>query len=148
MESDKPSEVTREQTKSNKRGNKRKLEGPSQNGQAGRGELTGNRDKGNQWSSWERRENDELSENGKSDGEKSNLIEDTFAGTLGGSVEGTDHKSVRTFVTKKKIYEKNIAQIERQIQTNKLHNLGKAREILLEMLTVIKNRKENISAHF
>ncbi|SBS86694.1 conserved Plasmodium protein, unknown function [Plasmodium ovale] len=148
MESGKSSEVIREQTKSNKRGNKRKLEGPSQNDQAGRGELTGNRDKGNQWSSWERRENDELSENGKSDEEKSNLIEDAFAGALGGRVDGTDHKSELNFVTKKKIYEKNIAQIERQIQTNKLNNLGKAREILLEMLTVIKNRKENINAHF
>ncbi|SCM04049.1 conserved Plasmodium protein, unknown function [Plasmodium chabaudi chabaudi] len=52
------------------------------------------------------------------------------------------------FIFKKKIYEKNIAQIEKQIQTNKLNRLIKTNEIMIEMLTLIKNRKLNTKSFF
>ncbi|KEG04548.1 conserved Plasmodium protein, unknown function [Plasmodium vinckei vinckei] len=52
------------------------------------------------------------------------------------------------FILKKKIYEKNIAQIEKQIQTNKLNRLIKTNEIMIEMLTLIKNRKLNTKSFF
>ncbi|GAW82606.1 hypothetical protein, conserved [Plasmodium gonderi] len=52
---------------------------------------------------------------------------------------------ISDFIIKKKIYEKNIALIEKQIQTNKLNKLMKAREGILEMLTIIKNRKLNLN---
>ncbi|CAD2100214.1 conserved Plasmodium protein, unknown function [Plasmodium vinckei lentum] len=52
------------------------------------------------------------------------------------------------FILKKKIYEKNIAQIEKQIQTNKLNRLIKTNEIMTEMLTLIKNRKLNTKSFF
>ncbi|SOV19453.1 conserved Plasmodium protein, unknown function [Plasmodium sp. gorilla clade G2] len=48
------------------------------------------------------------------------------------------------FLLKKKLYEKNIAQIEQQIQNDKLNKMIKTKEIILDMLTIIKNRKMNI----
>ncbi|KYN96072.1 hypothetical protein PGSY75_1448100 [Plasmodium gaboni] len=48
------------------------------------------------------------------------------------------------FLLKKKLYEKNIAQIEQQIQNDKLNKMMKTKEIILDMLTIIKNRKLNI----
>ncbi|CRG94676.1 conserved Plasmodium protein, unknown function [Plasmodium gallinaceum] len=53
--------------------------------------------------------------------------------------------NLSNFVFKKKIYEKNIAQIEKKIQTNKLNKLIETKEIILDMLTIIKNRKLNLS---
>ncbi|CRH01445.1 conserved Plasmodium protein, unknown function [Plasmodium relictum] len=52
---------------------------------------------------------------------------------------------VNNFVFKKKIYEKNIAQLEEKIQVNELNKLIKTKEIILDMLTIIKNRKLNLS---
>ncbi|ANQ09877.1 Uncharacterized protein PCOAH_00046370 [Plasmodium coatneyi] len=49
--------------------------------------------------------------------------------------------SIAEFIIKKKIYERNIAMIEKQIQTNKLNKLTRAREALLGMMVLIKNRK-------
>ncbi|EUD69445.1 hypothetical protein C922_00308 [Plasmodium inui San Antonio 1] len=65
-----------------------------------------------------------------------------------GSGEHSDEPpddSVAEFIIKKKIYERNIAMIERQIQTNKLNKLTRAREALLEMIVLIKNRKLSLS---
>ncbi|KAI4836795.1 hypothetical protein MKS88_004600 [Plasmodium brasilianum] len=52
------------------------------------------------------------------------------------------------FILKKKIYQKDIAQIEMKIQTSKLNKLMKTREVILEMLTIIKNRKLNVNKFF
>lgn len=61
-----------------------------------------------------------------------------------GSGEQSDdalEDNVAEFIIKKKIYERNIAMIEKQIQTNKLNKLTRAREALLGMIVLIKNRK-------
>ncbi|KNG74760.1 hypothetical protein PFMG_00921 [Plasmodium falciparum IGH-CR14] len=54
------------------------------------------------------------------------------------------NENVIPFLLKKKLYEKNIAQIEQQIQNDKLNKMMKTKEIILDMLTIIKNRKLNI----
>ncbi|KYN93068.1 hypothetical protein PRSY57_0022800, partial [Plasmodium reichenowi] len=54
------------------------------------------------------------------------------------------NENVIPFLIKKKLYEKNIAQIEQQIQNDKLNKMMKTKEIILDMLTIIKNRKLNI----
>ncbi|KJP85930.1 hypothetical protein AK88_04405 [Plasmodium fragile] len=61
-----------------------------------------------------------------------------------GSSEHSDDPqddSIAEFIIKKKIYERNIAMIEKQIQTNKLNKLTRAREGLQGMIMLIKNRK-------
>ncbi|SOV83063.1 conserved Plasmodium protein, unknown function [Plasmodium reichenowi] len=54
------------------------------------------------------------------------------------------NENVIPFLIKKKLYEKNIAKIEQQIQNDKLNKMMKTKEIILDMLTIIKNRKLNI----
>ncbi|SPJ12850.1 conserved Plasmodium protein, unknown function [Plasmodium sp. DRC-Itaito] len=54
------------------------------------------------------------------------------------------NENIIPFLLKKKLYEKNIAQIEQQIQNDKLNKMMKTKEIISDMLTIIKNRKLNI----
>ncbi|SCO68970.1 conserved Plasmodium protein, unknown function [Plasmodium vivax] len=69
----------------------------------------------------------------------------SFDSGSGEHSDDTPDDSIAEFIIKKKIYERNIAMIEKQIQTNKLNKLTRAREGLLEMLVLIKNRKLSLS---
>ncbi|SOV83360.1 conserved Plasmodium protein, unknown function [Plasmodium sp. gorilla clade G3] len=98
---------------------------------------------------------EQIKENIKNDDKK--YKEDIFNDNIFKELKCDNHEQLTTneenknineniipFLLKKKLYEKNIAQIEQQIQNDKLNKMMKTKEIILDMLTIIKNRKFNI----
>lgn len=61
------------------------------------------------------------------------------------SIEDELNEEIKNYICKKKLFEKNIAEVELNIQKNKLQKLIQTKKILLDVLTTIKKSKYTLN---